>query len=265
VLFGSTARNEAGRARSRWSDLDLHVVTNSSRDFHTIDWRVAFPDESYCFQATRPATGGVHKLTLIFRAAQIDFVIIPVALMMQGAEALRNGSYRQSKEMQIALNEMATCLHTGYRFLKGEDKWGAVYSEVKNLPGVHLSDGEVREYGDIFLCDLLWVFQKIERGETVAAQHVLHTKLSDTNLRLWRERQRRRRAPLPSFGLGRGLEILASPAEVAQLRVAARPTASELRKAARKSFDALSNLMKDLAPAWSIPTPMAGVLRSHLK
>jgi hypothetical protein len=267
VLFGSAACEEkrSASAASRWADLDLHVVTAVPLQFEVIAWAKALPKAKFCHQAVRPATGGVRKVTAIFDAGQVDLVIVPVAVITQGVEALRSGRYRESKPIEIGLNEMATCLHTGYRFIKGEEKWGPAYEQVSRLPGVRLGEREIRDLADGFLCDLLWVLQKLERGEATAAQHILHTKLSDTNLRLWRERQRQRGAPLPSFGLGRRLETLADSADFTRLQVKARPVKAELNRAAKKSFAALQALMKDLIPDWSTPAPMVRLLAGWLK
>lgn len=264
VLFGSTARSERAAAiADSWSDMDLHLIAREPRNLEIMDWGAAFPEMEFCLQVTRPATGGVRKITAIFSGGQIDVVVIPSRQMSFAAFAMHLGYHRRLQFLWSALNEMATCLHTGYHFLKGEPQWGDFYSRVAALPGVRLADSEICTMADIFICELIWILQKIQRGEIVAAQHMLHTKLCDTNLRLWRELQRRRDLPLPSFGLGRRLETLATAAEYELLRVACNAEQSSLTKSAWQCFDGLKALMRCLVPGWSIPVKTEKLLQSH--
>jgi hypothetical protein len=107
----------------------------------------------------------------------------------------------------------------------------------------------------VFLAEYLWVRQKLNRGELIAAQHVLHRSLSETNLRLYRELRLRRNLPVPSFGLGRRVEQLALPAEAERLRLSARLDAAELGPATEHALRTLQFLMKELAPEWTLPAP----------
>lgn len=254
VLFGSSARDpQSDVAAGPWSDVDLHIVARPAAALERVDWATVVPDQRFLFHVLRPATGGVKKLTVFYAAGQIDLVIVPASQMTFAQWALRLGLFPRLRLVQIALNEMATCLHTGFRFLKGEARWGALYRRVAGLPGVRLTDAQLGELANGFLCDLLWVLQKVDRGELVAAQHALHTKLVDVNLRLWRELRRRDGLPLPSFGLGRRVEQIAEPAERRMLQVSALATPHDLTRAAWGSLGTLSALMARLQPAWSVP------------
>ena len=175
--------------------------------------------------------------------------------------AVRLGWHRKSASLRYTLNEIATCLRSGYRFLKGEDAWGNFYSWiVAEMPGTRLDDREATRLADVFQCDLLWVLQKLERGELVAAQHLLHRSLAETNLRLMREWRLRRRLPLPSFGLGRRAESLYPPEELRLVQISARLEAAELRQAAWQAFESMATIMHEIAPGWKVPTGMHRLL-----
>jgi hypothetical protein len=264
VLFGSSVAPKLTRKCPDISvDIDLHIITSNISALTNIEWKSALPNEKFCFQALRPATGGVRKLTVIFNSGQLDLVLVPVASMRVAAFALRFGLYRNVKLFRDALNEMATCLHAGFRFLKGSETWQRFYSAVSMLPGVRLTNGEMRNLADIAICDALWILQKIESGELIAAQHILHTRVADANLRLWRELRLRHNLPLPSFGLGRRLEIIADEAEQLKFCLSARMIASELYDAVWRSLRTLNDLMVRVESTWRIPPLMQSRLERH--
>jgi hypothetical protein len=263
VLFGSGAKQSAAAA-DNWSDFDLHLVVAGAEKFERVDWTRALPDEKLCLQVARPATGGVRKVTAVFACGQIDLVLVPSAQMRLVRFAMGLGLQRRLRFFDIALNEMATCLATGYRFLKGEKQWGSFYARVAaEMPGVRLGDAEVRQLADVFLCELLWVQQKLERGEFAAAQLALHRSLAETNFRLVRELQLRRREPLPSFGLARRVETLLRADELARVSIDAPLEREALRRAAWQSFEGLAALVRELVPEWKVPPPMLALLASY--
>lgn len=256
VLFGSSAREPEGAATGapRRADLDLHILTPVPEELERVDWAAALPGQAFRHQAVRPATGGVRKATVLFATGEIDLVLVPEEPFRQAALALELGRHRENPPLMTALNEVATCLHSGYRFLKGEQEWGAAYARIgSGMPGVRLGDAEAKMLADIFLCDLLWVLQKIDRGELAAAQHLLHRSLAETNFRYVRELRLRRGEPLLSFGLGRKVEAILPPAELAWVQVSARLEAEELRRAGRSAFTGMQALMAKLVPAWRVP------------
>lgn len=252
VLFGSSAR-AASMAGSR-SDLDLHVVTTAARRLEQVDWRSVIPGGGFCLQAVRPATGGVRKVTALFVSGEIDLVLVPAGRLRLGRLAVRCGLHRRQGGLRAALNEIATCLQSGYRFLKGEKKWGGFYARVvAEMPGVRLGDAQAAGLAEVFLCDLCWVFQKLERGELSAAQHLLHRSLAETNFRLMRELRLRRGQPVLSFGLGRRVEAILSPEELGWVQVDARLQREELGRAAWTAFRGLRALMREMVPGWQVP------------
>ena len=254
ILFGSSVRGDDQAPADGWSDLDLHVVTTAASRLERVDWPRELSGQRFCLQVARPATGGVRKVTALFAAGQIDLVLVPARQLRLARLAMYCGLHKRSKTLRGAFNEIATCLNSGHRFLKGEKAWGPFYERiVMEMPGVRVSDDEARTLAEVFLCDFLWVLQKLERGELAAAQLVLHRSLVETNFRLIRELRLRRGQPLPSFGLGRRLEMLLPPEELLWVKVDARLEYGELRGAACQLFVGLKALMAEVVPAWRIP------------
>ncbi len=261
ILFGSSARTQHEHAAADdWSDLDLHVVTTDAAALERVNWPEALPDQEFCFQAVRPATGGVRKATVLFKTGQLDLVLVPLSRLKLGRLALRLGFHRKSGPVRRAFNEINTCIRSGYRFLKGEAEWSGFYARIAGeMSGVRLSDDEAIQRAGVSLCDALWILQKLERGELAAAQHLLHRSLAETNFALVRELRLRRGEPLPSFGLGRRVETLLPAHELAWVRIDARLHHAELKAAVSRALQGLAALMAELVPAWRVPPEMAAL------
>jgi hypothetical protein len=257
VLFGSRARPaKAAAAADGWSDIDLHVITTSPRRVEDRAWAEALPGHRLCMHVVRPASGGVRKVTLVYSDGEADLVVIPAGYFRRLRRARRAGLHRRDPRVGVVLNELSTIMRGGYRFLKDEDGWERFYAGVvAEMPGQRLGDREIENMAGVFLCDLLWVCEKIERGELVAAQRVLHRSLSEINFQLTHEARLRRRRP--TFREARRVERLLSAAELGRVRVSARLDASELRGAARRAHAGLVGLMSELRPGWG---PSAGFL-----
>lgn len=265
VLFGSSAWAERAPApENAWSDFDFHVVSTQSRRLELIDWSSVMPDQQFCLCAPRPATGGVRKVTVIFAEGQADLVVVPGWQMRLARAAFKVGLHRRYRGLQVALNEMSTCLASGFSFWKGQDKWGEFYGRIaREMPGVRLNDADIAALAGVFLSELLWVLQKISRGEFSAAQLALHRQLGETNFRFLRELRLRRGQPLPSFGLGRRVEALVSPAELAWVRIDARLDRAEMLHAALQVYVGMRHLITELVPAWRVPSGFDDLLRTH--
>ena len=266
ILFGSSVRASSGTDRpDNWADIDLHIITTSACSLESVNWSRVLPREKFCLQIVRPATGGVRKVTVLFASGQIDLVLVPASQIYLARIAMWLGLHRRSYRLLVALNEVHTCLQSGYRFLKGEKAWGAFYSRIMTeLPGVRLSDREVFNLAAVFLCELLLVLKKLERGELAAAQYALHRSLAETNFRLIRELRLRRGQPLPSFGLARHVETSLSASELAWVEIDARLDREGLRRATLRSFTGLKALMEQLVPEWSVPTAVSELLGLYL-
>jgi hypothetical protein len=255
VQHGSSAAETGGGSSvDAVNDHDFHVIAAPAAALECVDWPRLFPQYQFVFAAVRPATGGVRRTTAIFREGVVDVVVVPSRAARLAVFFLRSGLYRRFRPAEIALNEMATSLRSGYRFHKGEREWRPFYDRVaREMVGVRLSDAELKTLAAIALLDADWTLRKIECGELIAAQHMLHRNVSEFNLRLYRELRLRRGEPLPSFGLGRRAELLATPAELTALRVTARLDAAELRNATLHVAATLMRLMHEAVPAWIPP------------
>jgi hypothetical protein len=263
VRFGSTANRAQPPFRNNSkSDIDLHIVSPNALKLENVNWSSAMPGQGYYFRAVRPATGGVRKMTVLFSSGQIDLVIVPELHIRAARFAFKLGLHRRFQFLGAALNEMATCLANGYSFLKGESVWGRFYAQISKMPGVRLSNQQLIEAAEVFICDLLWIIQKISDGELAAAQHLIHRSLSETNFRLIRELRLRSGLVLPSFGLGRRVEFILNKQELVLVQIDARLEATSLRQAAWKAFDGFHTMMNTLVPEWQIPQRTAGVLGS---
>jgi len=255
VLFGSSARQGADNHRSdQWSDYDFQLVVSAPEKITQVDWNRLMPAHNHRLHDLRTATGGVHKLTVLFESGQIDLVIVPAVKLRLARIGFGLGLERINRQLNSALNEINTCIRDGYKIVKGEESWGKFYAKVATqMKGVRLSDGEAVSLANRSLVDLVWIRQKITRGELGAAQHLLHHSLAETNFRLLRELRLRRDEPLPSFGLGRHVEHLLPPTELAWVRIDARCDPVELARAAERSCDGMIALMRLLVPDWTAP------------
>lgn len=263
VLFGSQARKSgAAAAADGWSDIDLHIITSAPERIEREDWRQHLPGLEFCLQVARPATGGVRKLTVLLAEGEVDLVLVPAGKFKLGELMLKLGLHRKVPGVRDALNRLATIMGGGYRFIKGERRWGPFYARlVAEMEGYRLNEAAVRQLASVFLCELLWVLQKLERGELVAAQRTLHSTLVETNVLLLHEA--RVRNGLPTFQQARRVEKLVTPAELAMITVSARCDAVELRRAAWQLFDGLRALMTTLVPGWSVPPTMIKLLAPY--
>jgi hypothetical protein len=260
VLFGSSAR-PASDIVTAWPDIDLHIVTNAVSRFEKTDWANVFPSNEFCLSIVRRATGGVNKITVVFREGEAEFVLVPASMLRIVRIGVWLGLHKKSRPMKNALNEFSTCIRTGYRFLKGESTWGKFYSKVATqFPGVRLNDIEACHFADLTLRELLWILRKLQAGEIIASQHMLHRTLVDTNLKLIRELRLRRGQPLPSFGLGRHAERLLTERELGWLRIDARLNREELRQASLNALVGLKGLMSELVPNWKVPDGMSKLI-----
>jgi hypothetical protein len=252
VLFGSSAgRSAGGGSNDRWSDYDLQIFTTNPAKLEQRDWAKILAAAGLQFQAVRPATGGTRKLTLLCERGQADLVIVPLASMQGWRRALLEGPPAPGTPDWHALNEIHVCIRTGYRILKGQKEWGAFYRRVAaEMPGVRLSDEAAAGLADISVCDALWIFQKLQRGELAAAQFTLHRSLAENNFRLVRELRLRRGEPLPSFGLARRVEFLLSKAERSWVTINARLERTAQRRATWQALEGLECLMAELVPTW---------------
>lgn len=263
VLFGSQARAQhAAATADHWSDIDLHVITSQPGRMERVNWAQELPELHFLLQIARPATGGVRKATVLFSEGEVDLVLVPSGKFRLAGWALRCGLHRRIGFLRAALNNLATILGGGYRCLKGERDWGWIYARIATeMPGFRIDDEEARRLADEFLADLLWVLQKLDRGELVAAQRILHRALVETNVVLLHEV--RTRDGVPTFQQARRVEQLVTPDELKALQIDARLESAALRTAAWGAFTGLRSLMSRLVPDWRVPAGMQTLLERH--
>lgn len=263
VLFGSRVRSVGTPgAADVWSDVDLQVVTSDPDRIVAADWANLFPGQHLIFKVLRPATSGMRKLTLLYAVGEVDLVLVPAWQMRAARLALRLGLHRRVGMVEGALNNLRTIMGGGYRLLKGEKEWAPFYARVvAELRGFRLDDAELCGMADVFVVDLLWVLQKLERGELVAAQRILHRSLIETNVVLLHEAQTRLGSP--TFQQARRVEQLIPRDKLWAVQANAHLEAGALAKAAWESFAGLKALMAELVPAWDVPAEMEAYLASN--
>jgi hypothetical protein len=252
AVFGSRARCQY--EADEWSDVDLHVTTTEPELLTQREWTSIFSGHELWAFAVRPASGGVAKVTLIFRPGrEVDIVVVPAIRFRLARWLVSFGLHRRSAAVAQALNEMATVMRQGHRVLKGGKRWEEFYLRVvTEVRGTRLGDEDAQALAEAFVCDYTWIKRKLRRGECVAAQRVLHRSLAEINFRLMHEVRLRRGNY--SFREARRVEQLLSPEELAAVTVAAQPTVQSLITAAEHCAATCRTLMQSLVgQSWTWP------------
>lgn len=253
VLIGSHVRPEgSANAADPASDWDFQVITRSPATFRNAEWTRELPGMEMLAYSVRPAFGGVQKITALFSGAEADFVVLSHAQLALGRYATRLGFHRRPGRLRRALADLAVVVRPGHRFLKGEANWAPFYRQViQDVADPRLDDAGARVLADGFVCDLVWTRRKLQRGELLAAQRMLHHSLAEVNFRLLHELRLRRGEP--SYPEARRLEITASEAELAAVAVSSSLKQIDLQTAVEKSRTTMEALMAQLVPAWRWP------------
>jgi hypothetical protein len=261
ILIGSQARgSHAPDAADRYSDWDFQVVTSHPELFDSRTWinstDLAVP---LTYVARGGRLGSARKVTALFPDGELDLVIIPSRKLGLVRWLQRIGLSRRIPAAHRALSDLSVVLRGGYRLVKGEREWAAFFTRVAtNIPAPRLTDDDVRNVADGFVCDYLSTLRKIERGEMLAAQRWLHQHLAEVNFRLLQEL--RQRAGVAGFPDARRLEATSDARSLEAVRVAAVPSDASLREALTKSADTCRWLVRELVgDSWhwplSSPTP----------
>jgi hypothetical protein len=263
VVFGSRARpaSHVGAA-DRWSDIDLHVILSDPRQLTRRSWAESFPGFDVSLQTVHTIPAGVQKVSVLFTGAEINLVLLPAWPLRAVRLATRFGLHRSWAKLNRPLNEMATVMKGGYRFLKGEEAWGRFYARITDdLPGRRIDEAQAKVMADDFLRDQVRLLQKIERGELVGGQRIIHLYMTEAVFRLLDEIRLRKK--LVTFGDARRLEKLLDGDELKRVQVSARLDADELRAAASHLTATLRLYMAELAPSWSPPGNFGTVLSAY--
>lgn len=253
VLFGSRVRESVGRSDA-WSDIDLQVVTTKPAVFKSREWTKFAAGRELLAHAVRPASGGVTKVTAMFRPGhEIDVVVVPAIKLRAARFAVSLGLHRRVPALARGLNELATVMRGSHRVLKGGRGWEDFYARVvADVRGTRLDTTEALALAEEFFCDWHWVCKKLKRGEYVAAQRVIHRSLAEINFRLLHEV--RLRMGEKSFREARRVEQLVSPEQLTAVSVDARLDAVSLQQAADGCAASFCGLMRQLVgEVWRWP------------
>jgi len=255
TLIGSRARpSDAPDAGDEHSDWDFQVVSSEPRQFETRDWidRAGLgPVLAFVWRGGR--LGSARKATALFADGELDVIVISSRQLALVRWLLRLGLARRIGAVDRAMTDLATVLRGGYGMLKGEREWGGFFSRVASSGRVaRLSDDDVRNLADGFVCDYQSTRKKIDRGELLAAQRWLHHQLAEANFALLHELRQRRGTP--SYPDARRLETSVDKRELGAVRVAALPTAESLRAAIAASAQTCRELAHELVGStWQWP------------
>ena len=250
VLIGSRAR-AADDAHSDW---DFHVITSRPATFATRTWtRELSGFELRAYTAGTARVGGVPRVAAVFDRAEADVVVIPAMAARALRWGLKLGLTRRPGRVQRGMQDLAIVIRPGWRFLKPNPRWEALYRDaVQAVSDPRLADEAAIGLAEAFVCQWLSISRRIERGELHAAGRFLQRELVETNYRLLHE-LRQRRGQL-SFPEARRLERIASAEELALVTAAGPLTRDSLKEQAARCRAALVKLMAELVGAkWRWP------------
>lgn len=254
-LIGSQVRRADDRVwqADAQSDWDFQIVASDPEMFATPGWTKVLGVPLRTYAVRRAAIGGLPKVAALFAGADADFVVLPAGRLRLARWAVAFGFHRRSLTLRRMLQDLAVVIRPGWRMLKGAEIWQPFCERVvAEVPDPRLGDQEVRNLAEGFVCDAVWTLHKIDRGEWLAAQRMLHRSLAETNLRLLHEL--RLRHGERSFPEGRRAERILPPAEMARIAVKASPDAESLRAAVEKSAATCRELVRALVgESWHWP------------
>ena len=256
TLFGSRARGATDPLASPddRSDWDFQVISSDPGMFRERAWAESLGGATLRVYAPRMTRfGRVPKVNALFDGAEADFVIIPARTLRAAKFLVALGLHRREGSLRRALRDLAVVIRPGWKFLKGAAQWEAFYRRVvAEVDDPRLGDRDAVALANVFVCDYVWTLRKIDRGELIAAQRMLHRELAETNLRLVHELRLRRGER--SFPEGRHLEQAGPVAGLPELAVSARCSGGELREGAAGAAALLRGLMAALVGgSWRWP------------
>jgi hypothetical protein len=228
------------------SDWDFQVITSRPSIFNNRNFLDhAEVGEPCAFITRRGRLGSALKVTAIFSYGELDIVVIPEEEVRGLRESIGGNAARIEPEIMRKMSDQAAVLAGGYRILKADAEIHDLYRFVSTTaPLPRLSDLQVREIAEGFVCDYVSTIRKIERGELIAAQRWLHLYLVEANLCLLHELQQRR--GLPTFPDARRLELVVEEMDLEAISISALLSESALSEATYKSANTLKKLVHAL-------------------
>lgn len=264
VLIGSQSRaSDDSAPADRFSDWDFQVVTSNPALFVERQWtRAAGLPEPIVHAARLGRLKRVGKVTAVFSEGDLDLVLLPAGSLAMAKIAFQLGLGPWLAHRQPALGDLALVLSFGQRVVKGSMGWERFFGRiVSEVPPTHITDNEVVALAEGFAADYLSTWQKIERGELLAAQRWLHVQLAETNFRLMHELKRRRGGARASYPDARRVEKLYSSAELGAVVVCATPDRASLARAVEHSAQTCRETVAALiGNAWHWPVGLASRL-----
>lgn len=264
VLIGSRvrdAKDQIWRADVH-SDWDFQMITSHPEVFEASAWTMNLGLNLHTYVVRRSALGGVPKVAALFAENECDFVILPAKTMRLCRIIVRLGFHHRSAFIRRKLQDLAIVIRPGWKFIKGGEKWDPFYRRiVADIKDARLDDTEVLRLADSFVCDVVWTMRKIERGEYVAAQRMLHRSLVETNIRLLHELKTRRGER--SFPEGRRAELVLTETELSAVTMSVPLSSPSLRGGVEKASATCRSFVRELVgeswkwPAISSTTPFA--------
>lgn len=254
VLIGSHVRAaQAVNAADAQSDWDYQIVTSAPAQFARREWVAALGCGEPIAYAYRPTFGGVKKVTFLLPGMiEVDLVVLAAAPLQAARLVVALGLHRRPGGARQALGNLAIVIRPGYRFVKGERRFGRLFARVvAEVPDPRLDDQTVAELAEGVACDVVWARRKLARGEFLAVQRLLHLSLAETNFRLLHE-LRLRRGEL-SFPEARRIELAVPTDDRAAVQVSAHASDEELGSAVEKAWTATRRLTVALVPGWTAP------------
>ena len=166
VQIGSQVRKNAPAGADEFSDWDFQVVSSKPEDFADRSlFERANVGRPYAFVFRGGRLGSAAKVTAIFDDGELDLVIVPFEQMMAVNEAVCHARYRESPPIMKALVDLSAVLVGGYRILKGAELVEELLSVVsRDIEPPRLSDDQVRELAEGFVCDFVSTSKKIARS-----------------------------------------------------------------------------------------------------
>lgn len=219
TLFGSQARRMLGAAHQadKWSDIDLQVLAPRPADFATFEWVRSVPGHRANVCAQRPVFGGVFKQTILYDAGELDLVILPYRRMRLGRCLFRLGLHERIGVVRRGLTNFADIMRFEHVVVKGGQGWETFYRDVsRSMPRLGLTNEEARAAADVAYVDAVCVLGRIDRGELVSAQRILHQSVVETNIRLLYESRERR--GLQAYHRARRAEAILPAEELSWIR-----------------------------------------------
>jgi len=256
VLFGSQVRNHDDHIWSAdvHSDWDFHIITSRPKMFLESTWLKDVTGlEQHAYAVRTPRFGGMPKVNVALAGCEADLVIFPFHTFQAARLGISLGLHRHSLRLRRKLQDLAIVIRPGWKFLKGATSWEAMYNKViAEVEDPRLDDDTVRNLAEAFVCDYIWARRKLDRGELIAVQRILHRELAETNLRLLHELKLRRGER--TFPDARRLERIATAEQVNLMSISSRPEAGTLREAIEQHAGTLRGLSKEiLGDTWRWP------------